>query len=147
MAKMGRPVITIDWDQFEKLCQVHCTLEEIAGIFSCSSDTIERRVVEKYGRIFAEVFKEKSALGKLSLRRKQFELAQKGDKTMLVWLGKQFLGQVDNIEHRIQREEDAVLELSYDQLMERARKALPDLIAAYQKLPAPQDTEQEPDED
>jgi len=143
MAKMGRPLIIIDWPQFERMCQIHCTLEEIAGVFGCSADTIERRVVDEYERTFAEVFKEKSSLGKASLRRKQYELALKGDKTMLVWLGKQVLGQVDNIEHRIQREEDAVLELSYDQLMERARKALPDLIAAYQKLPESQETDED----
>ena len=34
-----------------------------------------------------------------SLRRKQYQLAMKGDKTMLVWLGKQRLHQRDRHEH------------------------------------------------
>ena len=29
----------------------------------------------------------------MSLRRKQYELALEGDRTMLIWLGKQHLGQ------------------------------------------------------
>lgn len=41
------------------------------------------------------------ALGMLSLRRKQSEMAQEGNVTMLIWLGKQLLGQKDStsIEH------------------------------------------------
>ena len=29
--RMGRPKIEIDKDQFEKLCNIQCTKEEIAG--------------------------------------------------------------------------------------------------------------------
>lgn len=128
MAKMGRPTIEIDWEQFEKLCQIHCTREEIAGVLKCSEDTIERRVKEKFGKTFAAVFKEMSALGRVSLRRKQFEMAASGDRTMLVWLGKQVLGQVDNIEHRLKREEEAVKELTDEQLLARAKEVLPILV-------------------
>jgi hypothetical protein len=32
-----------------------------------------------------------------SVRRKQFELAMAGNPTMLVWLGKQYLGQHDKL--------------------------------------------------
>lgn len=35
---------------------------------------------------------------KVSLRRKQVELAMAGDKTMLIWLGKNYLGQTDKLE-------------------------------------------------
>ena len=41
MAKMGRPRIEIDKEEFEKLCDIQCTLTEIAGWFRCSPDTIE----------------------------------------------------------------------------------------------------------
>ena len=36
--------------------------------------------------------------GKASLRRKQYEVAMGGNCTMLVWLGKQYLGQTDKID-------------------------------------------------
>ena len=46
---------------------------------------------------FSEVFKEKSGLGKISLRRNQWRLAEKS-ATMAIWLGKQYLGQKDQVE-------------------------------------------------
>ena len=46
-------------------------------------------------RGFCEVFKKHSAGGKSSLRRQQFALAMKGNAAMLIWLGKQYLGQAD----------------------------------------------------
>ncbi|MFA4972858.1 MAG: hypothetical protein WC683_09610 [bacterium] len=99
--KGGRPPITIRWDEFEKLCAMQCTEEEIASWFGCSVDTVERRCKEKYKACFAEVFAEKRGAGKVSLRRAQWQVGVKGNVTMLIWLGKQYLGQKDRqeIEH------------------------------------------------
>ena len=123
MAKrpVGRPPIEIDWDEFEKLCQIHCTLSEVAGWFKCSEDTIENKVKEKFGRNFSDVLKEFSATGKASLRRQQYAQALQGNTTMLIWLGKQHLGQVDSLEHRLKREEEAAKELTDDELFARAK--------------------------
>lgn len=85
----------IDKDQFEKLCAILATLVEIADFFDCSDDTIERWCKKTYGVTFAEVLKRKSSKGKVSLRRKQYEMAMTGNITMLIWLGKQQLGQSD----------------------------------------------------
>lgn len=98
MAKrMGRPPIEIDKTKFEKLCGIMCTLEEIAGIFECSEDTIENWCKKTYGVTFSEVFKRYSATGKSSLRRMQFKLAERS-AAMAIWLGKQYLGQKDTVE-------------------------------------------------
>lgn len=95
MAKMGRPIKVIDQTQFEKLCSILCTLDDIAGFFDCSVDTIENWCKKTYKETFSDVYKKKSAAGRVSLRRKQFEIAMSGNTTMLVWLGKQQLGQRD----------------------------------------------------
>lgn len=92
--KMGRPKKQIDQTQFEKLCGIMCTLGEIAGIFSCSEDTIERWCKETYKMTFAETFKIYSANGKASLRRMQFKLAER-NAAMAIFLGKNYLGQKD----------------------------------------------------
>lgn len=97
MARTGRPKIEIDKVKFERLCGIMCTLEEIAGIFGCSEDTIERWCKETYKTTFAEAFKRYSATGKSSLRRMQFELAKR-NAAMAIWLGKQYLGQKDYVE-------------------------------------------------
>ena len=93
--KTGRPKIEIDFEQVEKLCIMHCTGEEIAGFFNISYDTLARRIKTKYKLSFADYFKRKSAAGKLSLRRAQFSAATAGNISMLIWLGKQYLGQAD----------------------------------------------------
>jgi len=97
MATMGRPRIEIDWKELDKLCGLQCSLEEIAGWFDCSIDTIEARIKETHGMTFPEYFAQKRSSGKISLRRKQYETAMAGNPTMLIWLGKQYLGQTDKV--------------------------------------------------
>lgn len=102
----GRPKIEINEDDFKKLCHLQCTLEEISGWFDCSVDTIERFCKRVYKDNFADVFKRMSAGGKISLRRQQFKCAEKGNASMLIWLGKQYLGQRDKLEHADEHLED-----------------------------------------
>lgn len=97
MAKAGRPKKEIDQEKFEKLCGLQCTLEEIAGFFDCSEDTIQRWCKRTYKNNFAVVYKVHSAPGKMSLRRMQFALAEKS-AAMAIFLGKQYLGQKDIFE-------------------------------------------------
>lgn len=94
---VARPRKEIDQKQFENLCGLQCTLEEIADAFDCSSDTIERWCKRTYKAGFAEVFAQKRGKGKRSLRRMQWDLAKK-NATMAIWLGKQYLDQKDHIE-------------------------------------------------
>lgn len=93
--KTGRPKIKINWEELDKLCEIQCTLVEISNWFSCSEDTIENRVKEEKGETFSEYYKKKASKGKMSLRRKQIEVANTGNVTMLIWLGKQYLEQKD----------------------------------------------------
>lgn len=92
---MGRPKIEIEFDSLDKLCALQCTEEEIAQFFECSVDTVSRRCQEVYGMSFAEYFDQKRGSGKVALRRAQWQLAQKGNATMQIWLGKQYLNQKD----------------------------------------------------
>jgi AraC-like DNA-binding protein len=101
--KVGRPKIEINEDQLEKLASILCTMEEMASFFGCSVDTLERN--------FADTIKKGKDKGRMSLRRLQFEKAQTGNTTMLIWLGKQMLGQKDKIETS---ENNEPLPWSYD---------------------------------
>lgn len=97
MAKMGRPLKEINQKTFENLCAIQCTLVEIAGVFDCCEDTIENWCKRTYKETFSEVYKKKSAMGKMSLRRNMFKQAEK-NATMAIWLSKQHLGMTDKIE-------------------------------------------------
>lgn len=87
---MARPKLDIDPNEVEKLASIGCSNQEIASFFDCSKDTIE-------GRFSAEVAKGREN-GKTRLRRLQLQAAQKGNVVMLIWLGKQMLGQKDKHE-------------------------------------------------
>ena len=74
--KMGRPKKNIDKEQFEKLCGMQCTLEEVCDWFDVQDDTLNRWCKTTYGRTFSEVFKQKRNMGRISLRRSGYELAK-----------------------------------------------------------------------
>lgn len=94
---MGRPKIVIDPNIVQGLAEIFCTMEEIASVVGCSVDTLERR--------FADVIKRGRDTAKGSLRRVQWQTAQKGNATMQIWLGKQYLDQKDGQEMEGQDEE------------------------------------------
>ena len=91
---MGRPMKQIDKMQFEKLCALQCTEEEICGFLDVTDKTLERWCQKEYKAHFSEVFRQKRGVGKVSLRRSQWRLAEK-NSNMAIWLGKQYLGQRD----------------------------------------------------
>lgn len=86
-------------EDFEKLCSLLCTEEEICGFFGVSHDTLSRWLHQNYGEDvnFKDAFSLFSAKGKISLRRTQFEIA-KTNASMAIFLGKQYLGQKDYVE-------------------------------------------------
>ena len=94
---MARPHKKIDQKQFESLCGLQCTLEEICGFFELTDKTLESWCKRTYGCGFSETFRQKRGKGKISLRRAQFRLAEK-NANMAIWLGKQYLDQKDKIE-------------------------------------------------
>lgn len=91
---MARPRKEIDQKNFENLCGLQCTKDEICGFFEITDKTLESWCKRTYKAGFSEVFKLKRGKGKISLRRAQFQLAQK-NANMAIWLGKQYLGQRD----------------------------------------------------
>jgi hypothetical protein len=97
MPRTGRPKKVIDWEEVDKLCAIACTGVEIAAFIEVEYDTLVRAVKRKFKMTFAEYYEQKSALGNVSLRRRQFKAAQDGDRAMLIWLGKQRLGQSEKL--------------------------------------------------
>ena len=54
MTKTGRPKKEIDWDMLERVCEMSPTLEQVAHVFKCSPDTIERAINTRTKGTFAE---------------------------------------------------------------------------------------------
>lgn len=93
---MARPRKEIDKKQFENLCALQCTHDEICAWFDVTAKTLESWCKRTYGDSFSKVFAQKRGKGKISLRRSQWQLAEKS-ASMAIWLGKQYLNQRDNV--------------------------------------------------
>lgn len=85
---MARPKIDIDAKEVEKLASYGCKNTEIADFFNCSVDTITNR--------FSDILLKGRAELKRTLRKAQIDFALKGNATLLIWLGKNELGQRDS---------------------------------------------------
>lgn len=95
----GRKLAKIDMAELEKLCGLQCTEEEIGAWFGVARETICRR--RKGSKAFAECMAHGYAKGRISVRRQQMKLLEGGNATMGIWLGKQLLGQRDQIDQQV----------------------------------------------
>lgn len=105
MARKKTTWTTADKAKFRELCGCFATRDEICATFGISPKTLNRLINEYlHDEIapdsdehvtFQDAFQTYSAAARGSLRSKQFELAMNGDKTMLIFLGKNYLGQTD----------------------------------------------------
>lgn len=96
----GRPKIEFtenQWKEFEQLCAFQCTKLEICEWFGITDKTLDRILKEKFNESFSVVFSKKRIRGIISLRRLQFQLAER-NPAMAIFLGKNYLGQKDKQE-------------------------------------------------
>lgn len=103
--KMGRPKKEINKKQFESLCGIQCTLEEICDVLGVTDKTLNTWCKKEYGTTFSEVFRQKRSLGKASLRRSGFEMA-KTVPSVHIFYAKNYLGMTDKIEQVVTQIED-----------------------------------------
>lgn len=86
--------IPIDWKIVDKMLQAGCDGVQIAARIGCCPDTLYNRTQAKFNLAFSAYAAIKRANGDSLLHETQFEVATVDkDKTMLIWLGKQRLGQ------------------------------------------------------
>lgn len=84
---------------------MQCTKEEIQAWFDVSDKTLDGWCKREYHKSFSEVFAEKKGVGKISLRRMQWHLAERS-AAMAIHLGKNILGQTDNVNVGMSFKED-----------------------------------------
>lgn len=92
----GRPQKDVDLALIRRAASPGCTHEEIAVLAGIGLATIQRRLVDnpKVQRVIAEGREQ----GRSTLRRLQWQQANTGNVTMLIWLGKQLLNQRDRFD-------------------------------------------------
>jgi len=90
LAKRGRPPIKLDEAQISEWISKGYTVEWVADYFDVAISTLYLNYSDalRKGRVRRDG----------CLQAKQLEVAMSGDRTMMVWMGKQFLKQKDKIE-------------------------------------------------
>jgi hypothetical protein len=91
----GRPPADLDVKTAARVAGLGATIDEIAAALGCGHALIYKRM--NSDPVFREAIEEGRAFGRLSLRRMQWQTAQAGNATMLIWLGKQMLDQRDDV--------------------------------------------------
>lgn len=98
---MARPKLEIDEKMVAQLAGINCSLSEMAAVLDCDAKTLTSR--------FSSTIEKGRETGKMSLKRKQWELAMSGNVTMLIWLGKIMLDQKDTSRIEVTQLPDVVL--------------------------------------
>ena len=111
---MARPKIVIDEDALRKLAAINCSLAEMASVLKCDVKTLTSR--------FSQVIEEGRDSGKMSLKRKQYEVAMSGNVTMLIWLGKILLEQRDTTYDALKHYSKEASEMPDDQMIKALRE-------------------------
>ena len=94
--KGGRPRIEMTEEMYGKIqgiSTMQCPDEEVAAFLGMSYSTFKRRKAEDPRLV--EAIDMGRDLGRQSLRAAQWSKAIDGNPTMMIWLGKQYLGQSD----------------------------------------------------
>lgn len=94
----GAREIEIDWAKVDAMGAIQCTGEEMSAVLGIDYDTLASACKREKNIKFSDYIEQKKKGGKASLRRKQWKLAEKGNATMLIWLGKNMLNQKDKSE-------------------------------------------------
>lgn len=116
----GRPEVEVTPKELEGLAALQCTVAEAANSIGCSERTLYNRLRDPEYRA---AWERGRARGKISLRRKQFRLADK-DSRMAIHLGKNYLGQKDKVDHELSGPDGQPISVaaSWTDLVRRARK-------------------------
>jgi len=96
------------WDQLDALI-IWASQEYCCEKLGMNTDTLALRIKERYAMSFSEYKYKRQESMRINLLKKQYDVAMNGNVSMLIWLGKQHLGQSDKKEDKIEKEIKVVL--------------------------------------
>lgn len=108
--KMGRPSVIND-DDFDEFIRLPLPRYDIAKILRCSDDTLDDYCKRRFNMTFSAVQDQNRQIFRGRILAKQYELAMDGNVALLIWLGKNYVDQVDT--RKIEGSEDKPLNLTY----------------------------------
>lgn len=95
----GKPRHNIDWERVDHFLTCGCSGTQTASKLGIHPETLYNNVVKKFGVGFQEYMRSKRECGEVLVKEAQFdEAVRKRNTSMLIWVGKQLLGQSEKQE-------------------------------------------------
>jgi len=91
--------------QLKKMMPLNPTLKDCAGFLDCSEDTITRAIKKETGQTFYDFRDKYLGITRQKLRQKAFQMAMAGDRTVMIFLLKNYCGMKDNPEIYLEQQE------------------------------------------
>jgi AraC-like DNA-binding protein len=107
--KVGRPEKEFDWKLIDSILQFGARLIDCCEMLEVSEDTVQRKIKSEFDCTFSEYRERKMSKMRMKLLQKQFDVAMSGNVALLIWLGKQHLGQVDKQEAELKSGEIKII--------------------------------------
>jgi len=85
---VGRAKVVIPEEEFYKLACLHTTWKDLSDFYGVPVGTLRDN--------FADLYIKGTQTTKQKLRQKMFETAMNGDRVMMIWLSKNWLGYSDS---------------------------------------------------
>jgi hypothetical protein len=112
----------IDLNLIRQLAMLQCSKAEIASILGIGIGAVEQ--FEETWQEFADALDQGYAETKRNIRRVQLDMALSGSVPMLIWLGKQYLGQSDQHKVESKTEINITVQKAMDELKQIPREQL-----------------------
>lgn len=117
---MSRPKAEINWKFVDEHLEAGCSGTEIAARLGIHPDTLYDNCEREFNSTFSAYSQQKKQSGEVLLRKAQFDKAigntDRGDNTLLIWLGKVRLEQRETQEHIVTPETVKTFNTIIDQL-------------------------------
>ena len=117
---MSRPKAEINWKFVDEHLEAGCSGTEIAARLGIHPDTLYINCEKEFNIGFSAYSQQKKQSGEALLRKAQFDKAigntDRGDNTLLIWLGKVRLEQKETTEHLVTPETVKTFNTIIDQL-------------------------------
>lgn len=111
--KIGRPNKEIDWNVLDAVLQYGASKLDCADLLNVSEDTVDKKIKQSHKMTFSEYREKKMGKMRIKLLQKQYEVAMNGNVALLIWLGKQHLGQSEKQEIDVGENAKKAFSLAY----------------------------------
>ena len=105
LIRRTRPPKEVDVEKLKEFLEINLPVKRIAHYFNCTPETLYNK--------FGDLIVESNVAYEVKLRQAQMRAALAGNPTMLIWLGKQYLGQRDMNDVTVKTETPSVSDIKF----------------------------------